>query len=274
MKIAIVGAGGKMGSLFTRYFANKHDVYAYDKDRESIRGYNLIEVDELHKMDVVIIAVPLEHTGRVIDDIARYMSKDSRLIEISSIKHYSYRSLIRAKRYGIKVSSIHPLFGEGLQSFDGAKIILIPINDDDHEFIKGLFEEAEIIEMDVKEHDKSMAIVLGLIHLSNFVIAKTIVNEDYNRLKEIGGTTFRLQSVLLEGIMNDPPSLSIPLMINPSMKRYAKKFKKVVDDICNAIIDEDRKYLSNSYKHTRDKFSSLDESYRLMYELIDKLNNK
>lgn len=277
MKIAIIGAGGKMGSLFTKYFANNHDVYAYDKDVESMKQLNakILGLDELDAMDLVIITVPLEHTSKVLEDAARYMKKEARLMEISSIKHYSYQTLIKVgKRYGLKVLSIHPLFGEGLQSFEKARIILIPINDGDYTFIKELFCQAKIITMNVKEHDKIMAIVLGLTHLSNFVMAKIIVNEDYDKLKEIGGTTFRLQSILLESVMRDPPSLSVPLMVNPYMKRYAKRFKKIVDDICNDIINADKKHLSNSYRYTRDKFGSLEESYRLLYDIIDRLNNK
>jgi prephenate dehydrogenase len=274
MKIAIIGAG-KMGSLFAKYLSNKYAVYLYDKDVRRIKEVHRITLDKLSAMDLVIIAVPLEDTSSVIEKAAGYMRRGSRLMEISSVKHYSYKSLIKVgRRYGLKVLSIHPLFGEGLQSFKEAKMILIPINEDDHTFVRELFEEAKITEMDVREHDKIMAIVLGLTHLTNFIIAKTIINEDYDRLKEVGGTTFRLQTILLEGVMNDPSSLSIPLMVHPYMKRYAKRFKKIVDDTCNAIIKEDKKHLSNSYRYTRDKFSNLDESYRIMYDILDKLNNK
>lgn len=276
MKIAIIG-GGKMGSLLINYLKDEHEVYVYDKDLAKIKRLDAkrIRLEELKTMDFVIIAVPLELTSDVIEDVARYMSKGSKLMEISSIKYYSYRSLIKVgKRYDLHVLSIHPLFGEGLRSFKDAKIILIPINEGDYGFVKELFKDAKIIEMNVKEHDKAMAIVLGLTHLSNFIIGKTIINEDYERLKEIGGTTFRLQSILLESVMNDPPSLSVPLMIHPSMKRYVKRFKKIVDDVYNDIINEDREHLAKSYKHTRDKFSDVDKSYRLMYDMLSKLNNK
>jgi prephenate dehydrogenase len=278
MKIAIIGIGS-MGSLFAKQLSD-HDIYVYDKDEERLKTLdaNIITLDKLKDMDLVIVAVPLDLTNQVIEDIAKYMKKGAWLLEIASIKSNTYNILRKVtKRYDIKVSSIHPLFGKGIRTLKGAKIIFIPVIDEDNEyqFINNLFPNARIIKMDYREHDKIMAIVLGLTHLTNFIMAKILADEDYDRLKEIGGTTFRLQTILLESIMNDPPSLSISLMLNnPYMKRYTKKYKKIVDELSEDIINNDHS-IFNSYKRTRNKLSSLtnlDESYKLMYDILEVIN--
>ncbi len=286
MKIAVIGSG-RMGSFFARYFmSNDHEVYVYDRDKGKMdillkEGAEEISLDQLRGMDLVMIAVSLEHTRSVIRDIARYMRSNATLVEISSIKQGVYNILkMIHKRYNINPLSIHPLFGQGIRSLESARIILIPVINpiQEHDLAKKLFLNARIIEMDQREHDRSMAIILGLTHLTNLVIAKVILEEDYAKLKEIGGTTYRLQSILVESIMNDDPNLSIALLLlNRFMKRYAKRFMKEVEHTCNAIINGDAKYLLNSYKATRDRLakkSNIEESYRLMYTILEELNNK
>ena len=277
MRIGIVGIG-KMGSLFARYLADAHDVYVYDKDASRYDSLlniaNILDPSNMNDLDLVVIAVDLDATSKVIRDIAKGMSKGSILAEISSIKYNTHKALrLVCKRYDLKPLSLHPLFGQGLRTFKDARIILVPVfnADEEYEHAKALFKDANIMIMDAKEHDKSMAIALGLIHLANYIIAR-VIEKDYGKVKKVGGTTFKIQSILLESILNDELSLSISLMLsNPYMKSIAKKLKNVTNDTCDAIIVNDKSIL-NSYARVKSKIASisdLEESYRMMYKMLD-----
>ncbi len=284
MKIAIIGAGGRMGSLFTKQLKDDHELYIYDKNRESIKPLlnyaKSIEIKELDIIDLVIITVPLKDTSKVMNNIAKYMRRSSILLEISSIKYDVYKTLKSiAERYNLNVLSLHPLFGHGIQSFNNANILFIPIIDEEFEYrvAKAIFYNANIIRIDHKEHDKCMAIILGLTHLTNLIMANLLLKEDYKMLKGLSSTTFRLQTILMESIMNDMPSLSIPLiMLNPYMKRYITLYKKITDRVYNDISNKRYKHLTNMYKDTKDKLAmnaDLERSYKLMYSVLKSINN-
>ncbi len=283
MKIAIIGAGGKMGALFTRQLKDEHELYIYDKNKESIKQLlnyaKCIDIDKLNLVDLVIITVPLKDTSKVIKSVAKYMRKSSTLLEISSIKYQVYRTLKRvASRYNLNVISLHPLFGPGIQSFNNANILFIPVINEEYEYnlAKSIFHNANIIKINYKDHDKYMAIILGLTHLTNLIMANILIKEDYNSLKELSGTTFKLQTILIESVMNDSPSLSIPLiMLNPYMRKYISLYKKITEKVYEDIINNNDKHLVKMYKDTKDKLAinaDLEQSYRLMYSILKEVN--
>lgn len=285
MKIAIIGTG-KMGSLFARYFKEKYCVYVYDKYGTNIErlvkeGVKEITLKELKDIDYVILSVSLENMVDTLKEVVCYMKRGSILIEISSIKHSIYKIMKELyKEYGVRMISLHPLFGQGIKSMNDAKFVLIPVinYEEEEKTVSSLFPNAKIVKMDAKEHDKAMAIILGLTHLINFIFVKSIIDEDYNKLKEIGGTTFKLNSILLESIMNDAPNLTIQLLTsNPFVKRYTKKFMRHAINISRLLIDGDKDRLLEEYKEAREqmnKKSKMEESYELMYRILQGLNNR
>jgi len=283
MKIAIIGAGGKMGSLFTKQLKDEHELYIYDKNKESISQLlnyaKSIDTDKLNLVDLVIITVPLKDTSKVINRVARYMRKSSTLLEISSIKYQVYQTLKRvASRYDLNVISLHPLFGPGIQSFNNANILFIPVINEEYEYnlAKSIFQNANMIKINYKDHDRYMAIILGLTHLTNLVMANILIKEDYSSLKELSSTTFKLQTILIESIMNDSPSLSIQLiMLNPYMRKYISLYKKVTEKVYEDIINNNDKHLVKIYKDTKDRLAisaDLEQSYRLMYSILREVN--
>ena len=76
---------------------------------------------------------------------------------------------------------IHPMFGPGVKSIKGQNIISVPIKDAKKELTvtKSLFEGANFVTIDAVEHDKKIAVILGLTHLMNLVFAN-IVSKDEN----------------------------------------------------------------------------------------------
>ncbi|MEM2856757.1 MAG: prephenate dehydrogenase/arogenate dehydrogenase family protein [Candidatus Nitrosocaldaceae archaeon] len=285
MKIAIIGTG-KMGSLFARYFKEKYCVYVYDKYGTNVEklvkeGVKEITLEELKEIDYVILSVSLENMIDTLKEVVCYMKRGSILIEISSIKHSIYKIMKELyKEYGVRMISLHPLFGQGIKSMNDAKFVLVPVvnYEEEEKTVSSLFPNAKIIKMDAKEHDKAMAIILGLTHLVNFIFVKSIIDEDYNKLKEIGGTTFKLNSILLESIMNDAPNLTIQLLtLNPFMKMYTKKFMRHAINISRLLTDGDKDRLLEEYKEAREemnKKSKMEESYELMYKILQELNNR
>jgi prephenate dehydrogenase len=287
MHVTVIGAGGKMGTWFTKYFVKqKHKVFVHDTDKKALNKLKKLKANvvgdlkfTLMNSDVVIVCVPINSMKRVLLQVSKYMMLDSTLIEISSVKHEAHKTLSEvARMYKLRPLCIHPLFGPGAESIKGMKVALIPVFDAHAELkdAKKILSGASLVTVDVKDHDKIIAVVLGLTHLNNTILAKIMSDEkEPNRLKEIAGSTYRIQSLLTESIMNDEAQLFTSiLMSNSYMRRYARNLLETTQQLCNYVLNENPRELSKTYMKIRDKFSqqvNLEKSYKTMYEVLKML---
>lgn len=284
MHVTVIGAGGKMGTWFTKYFVRqKHKVFVHDTNKDSLKKltrFGASVVDDLKftlmNSDAVIVCVPINTMKRVLLQVAKYMMIDATLIEISSVKHESHKTLSEVARlYKLKPLCIHPLFGPGADSMKGMRVAVVPVFDAHAETrnARKILQGASLVTVDVKDHDKIVAIVLGITHLQNAILAKIISDEkEPNRLKDIAGSTYKLQSFITESIMNDEPALFTSLITSNSYtKRYAKSLLETTQKMCEYVINENPSALSKAYVKIRDKLGhqvNLERSYEKMYEVL------
>lgn len=287
MHVTVVGAAGKMGTWFTKYFLKqKHKVFVHDTNKSGLRklrrlGANIVDDLKfiLMNSDAVIVCVPINSTKRVMIQVSKYMMIDATLIEISSIKHEAHKTLSEVARlYKLKPLCIHPLFGPGADNIKGMKVALVPVFDAHAELrnARKIFNGASLVTVDVDEHDKIVAVVLGLTHLTNTILARILADErEPARFKEVAGTTYRLQSLLTESVMNDQPELFTSLiMSNSYTRRYARSLLNTTQLLCNYVINENPSALSRAYTKIKEKLgqqTSLEKSYQTMYEILKTL---
>ncbi|MEM3084864.1 MAG: prephenate dehydrogenase/arogenate dehydrogenase family protein, partial [Nitrososphaerales archaeon] len=283
MNVTIIGAGGKMGAWFTNYFVKqKHRVFVHDVNKESLKKLKSPKISiandlkfTLMKSDVVILCVPINSMKRVLLQVAKYMMIGATLMEISSIKYEAHKTLTEvAHMYKLKPLCVHPLFGPGAENIKGMKVALIPVLDARAELrnARKILRGASLAMVDVKDHDKIVALVLGLTHLINAILAKIMSDErEPRRFKEIAGSTYRLQSLLTESILNDEPELFTSLLMSNSYtKQYARNLLETTQRLCNYILNDNSRGLYKDYVKIRDKLSQqidLEKSYQTMYEV-------
>jgi prephenate dehydrogenase len=284
MRVTVVGAAGRMGTWFTRYFLKqRHKVFVHDINKPALRKLVRLgakPVDNLKfnimNSDAVMLCVPVNSTKRAMLQVAKYMMIDATLIEIASVKREAHRTLTEVARlYKLRPLCIHPLFGPSAQSLKGMKIAVVPVMNTRSELrsARQLFRGASFVVTDVDEHDKVTAVVLGLTHLTNSILAKVLADErDLNRFRELAGTTYTLQSLLTESIMNDETELFTALATsNHYTKRYARNLMETAQKICNYVIADNPRGLSNTYANIRERLSEktdLEKSYQMMYEVL------
>ena len=228
--ISIIGAGGRMGTWFVKFFlANGFQVTGYDieneiKDKAVIKAESL--VGAILKADYVMLCTPTRRTPEIIRLIAKEMKRDSYLIEISSQKSKTAASLSKMPAK-VNPLCIHPMFGPGTKKIIGQHIISIPIKDAKKELsvAKSLFPGANFVTIDVIEHDKKIAVILGLTHLINVAFANILAKDDKISLTErMSGATFKAQKILTESIMTESPELIETIISNPEIRRFAEEF--------------------------------------------------
>ena len=188
-RIAVIGAGGRMGRWFANYFHQiGFEVKGYDvenelKEKFIEKGSSL--VGAILNIDYVILCTPTKKTPEIIRLISKEMKRDSYLIEISSQKLKTSQALLKIPAK-INPICIHPMFGPGAKKIKNNNIILVPIKDVKKELTvaKSLFQGANFVTIDATEHDKKIAVILGLTHLMNIAFAKILAKDETVLLTE------------------------------------------------------------------------------------------
>ena len=285
-EIAIIGAGGRMGSWITKYLVkNKNfSIKAYDKNMCSIERLLNVKIETdfnacVKDSDIVILCIPLRVIPQMITECSQKMKPNSVLIDISSIKSKSFKSLSKIQN-SISPICIHPMFGPGASSTMRLKTIFIPVRNynEELEFVRQLFPNFEILPIEnAIKHDHIMAVVLGLNHYMNIIFADVIASHTYNDLEFYSGNTYRIQRILSESILNDDIDLLNSLFIeNPFIKKELKNFHNKFLKYSQMVNDKNDKklaqYLTN-VKSSIEKYHDLNSSYSKMYKFIDLLNN-
>ena len=281
--ITIIGAGGQMGQWFSKYFVSKDfQVTGYDEENP-IKGKDIIQASSLVggilKADYVMLCTPTRRTPEIIRLIAKEMKVNTFLIDISSQKVKVVASLAKMPA---KISPIcvHPMFGPGIKNIKGQNIISVPIKDAKKELTvaKTLFEGANFVTIDAVEHDKKIAVILGLTHLVNLVFANIISKDEKMTLTEkMSGTTFRVQKILAESIMAETPELIETIIANPEIRRVAEDLWKDVGRLLTSIQESKTEEVISYIKTCQERLSTktnLDVSYKKFTKMANAVEKK
>jgi len=249
MKVAIVGSSGGMGSFFARYFLSKGDeVNGSDTRRTKISQpgfkFHRSNRDAVRGCDLTIIATPMGRTLEVAKEVAGSLRRGSVLVEITSVKGETLAKLRSAVGKRARLLSVHPLFGPALEP-KSMKIAVICRRGSkkDARLAEELFPEARIIEMTQAQHDRTMAVVLSLTHLLNFVYAKTaskyLAPSEFMRVSTPNSS---MQMTVAEAILAQDPGLCYDIQSrNRYSRRVARDAARELKDVMAMLARSDRK---------------------------------
>lgn len=282
-QIAIIGASGRMGIWFSRYFKGKAvTLLLHDINITSLKRSNSVIICEnldkcVQNADLVLVCVPMSEMSDILKKCILSMKAGAILAEISSLKGRSFKQLKKASKT-IRPLCIHPMFGPAANNLGLMKIILVPVRDESVELriLEELFRGATIgIIRDPKLHDKLMATILGLTYFTNLAFAKFISKQDYRSLKKFSGTTFRIQSMLSMSVLIDDPDLIFSLLSeNYMVSDSIHKFMIEAEKLEGYLFQKDRKKVKSLLEEIRSIYQrkNLEESYANIYRMMSSLN--
>jgi len=270
-EIAIIGVNGKMGKWFANYFHKMgFRVKGFDTNNEIkekfIEKANSL-VSCILQIDYVLLCTPTKNTPEIIRLISKEMKRDSYLIEISSQKAKTAQTLLKTPSK-INPICIHPMFGPGSKNIAGKNVIIVPIKDAQKELTatKLLFPKANFVTIDAAEHDKKIAVILGLTHIINIAFANILAKDEKISLTEkMSGTTFKAQKIIAESILTESPELIETIISNPEVRRYAEEFwidvGKLLTDSQDGKSEEIIDYIKSSQQKLSENID-LEKSYK------------
>ena len=277
-EIAIVGAGGRMGKWFANYFHKiGFEIKGYDIEndiKEKFVNKTGSLVSSILNIDYVILCTPTKRTPEIIRLISKEMKRGSYLIEISSQKSKTSQALLKMPSK-INPICIHPMFGPGAKKIKNNNIILVPIKDVKQELTvaKSLFHGANFVTVDATEHDKKVAVILGLTHLINIAFAKILANDEKILLTDkMSGTTFKAQKIIAESILSESPELIETIISNPEVRKFGEEFWKDIGRLLTDSQEGKGEDIKNYIKSIHEKISKnvdVGKSYKKLSSMIN-----
>ena len=260
-EIAIIGVNGKMGKWFANYFHKMgFKVKGFDTNNEIkekfIEKANSL-VSCILQIDYVLLCTPTKNTPEIIRLISKEMKRGSYLIEISSHKSKTSQTLLKTPSK-INPICIHPMFGPSIKNIAGRNVIIVPIKDAQKELTatKLLFPGANFVTIDAVEHDKKIAVILGLTHLINIAFANILAKDDQISLTEkMSGTTFKAQRIIAESILTESAELIETIVSNPEVRRSGEEFWKDIGRLLTNSQEGKSEEIINYIKSSQEKIS-------------------
>ncbi len=237
------------------------------------------EIEDAGNAQAVIISVGIDSFEEVVKKLT-FLPEDRIVMDISSLKLVPVDMMHRYIKQA-RVLGTHPVFGPGARAVAGHNFVLTPTNPDEKQLADTVSEfltarGASVRLMSPEEHDRLMAIILGLAHFISIVSASTLV--DYGHLEEmesVQGITYRALVTLVESVLSEDPELYASLQMNlASLEgaqeifiKNARMWTEIVKNKDRAAFVEKMRSLRNRFEANNPDFGrSYDNMYRLTGE--------
>ena len=266
-RVAIIGAGG-MGAWFARFFKSRGDSVIVS-DRDSNRAKRLARkihakcspssTEAARGSDIVLLAIPTNATSEVIKEILPVLRRNALICDISATKSVVMPALRSAEKRGVKVVSIHPMFGPLARGIRGRRIIAIRTGKDTRGYktMKHLLQGAHFFLAGQDIHDKRVALTLGLPHFLNMAFAMTLSKRrDLAEIRRFAGRTFNLQMLLAETIADEPETIADIQILNKEFLKVMRDLQRDIRSLARIVNDQDKIKLVARYKKIRRALST------------------
>ncbi len=263
-RILVVGGAGQMGRWLARYFRSRGNEVVVTDPAGPVEGF-AFERDlarGVSHADVVAVSVPMSRTAAVLEEIAALHPRGL-VFDICSIKAPVEKTLRALGAAGLRVTSVHPMFGPALWPLSSGAILFSDCGNAVAVLeAKDLFRAsgAAAVDVSLDHHDEFMAVLLGLSHLSLLTFARVASDSPFDLpgLRRPAGTTFSRLSAAASGLLEDSPELLRDIQaLNPHTPTVHRRLRQALDDWQRATEDADGKEFVRLVQQARAYFGGV-----------------
>ena len=236
--ITIVGGSGRMGKWHENFFGQMgHKVTVSDQNADLTAAVACATV--------IVLTTPISVTANVIDALTALGSK-ALIFDICSLKSPLLDAINRAKAKGLRIGSVHPMFGPDVEFLAGKNVIICDSGDPSvTDQCYGLFSEstATILRLPLAEHDRLMGQVLGHSHLCSLVFNRGMEKSGipFTDLHAVASTTFAAQLNVARTVAGENPDLYYEIQqANRSTGQMIAGVREALAEYESAIATGDR----------------------------------
>jgi chorismate mutase/prephenate dehydrogenase len=240
--IGVVGGTAGMGAFLARLFGSAG--WAVETTGLGV-GAPSVEVASRH--DVVIVAVPIDVTVKVVEQIAPRVRPGACLFDVTSVKRAPMEAMLRSAPAEVDVVGTHPMFGpSGGDDMDRQRVVVCKGRGERGEArVRGLFEAfgAEIIDATPDEHDAQMALIQVLVHEKTMVLGSVLEREKASlpRSLQFASPIYRTELAMIGRMFSQAAELYADILTsNPDGARISHLFEQEAGHFARAVAMGDR----------------------------------
>lgn len=208
-RVLVIGGAGQMGRWFARFLGSQGFAVDVADPARSPAPIDWRDLELDH--DLIVVAAPLRISGEILEELAERRPTGV-VFDIGSLKSPLRRGLHALVDAGVRVTSIHPMFGPDTELLSGRHVVFCDLGDAEATAAaRELFAStmAVQVDMDLESHDRLIAYVLGLSHALNiaFFTALAESGEAAPKLAELSSTTFDAQLDVANRVARENPHL-------------------------------------------------------------------
>jgi chorismate mutase/prephenate dehydrogenase len=222
----VIGGLGKMGRWYADFLASQGFTIEIADPSGSESPYPLRAswAEGSLDHDVIVVATPLGITAGVLAELAA-RRPPGLVFDIGSLKTPLRSGLEALARAGLRVTSMHPMFGPDTELLSGRHVLHIDLGHaaalrEGQELFAPTMAEQVVMSLD--DHDRLIAYVLGLSHAVNiaFFTALADSGEAAPRLARLSSTTFDAQLEVASRVAAESPALYFEIQ---SLNEYGRE---------------------------------------------------
>ncbi len=201
MKFFLIGTGLIGGSMSKdiRNLIDKVKIHGVDKNQINIKHAkdiglidNIDSLENLNSADRVILSVPVSESLKILPFVLDNLNKDALVWDVGSTKFSLCKSVENHSKRD-QFLATHPIAGNEFSGpmaskenlFNGRIQILCETNKTRPDLLKWAESIFNLMGMKIRymnpeEHDKKMAVVSHLSHISSFMLGKTVMESEKN----------------------------------------------------------------------------------------------
>ena len=269
--VAVIGGKGGMGSCMAELFAGLgHAVLIADLDTD------LRPVDAARAADVVLISVPIRDTEAVIRELGPHVRAEALLMDVTSLKEWPLRIMLESTQ--ASVVGTHPMFGPGVRSLQGQRVVLCPGRGDSWlEWLRQMLQASGLMvsRTTAERHDRAMAIVQVLNHYQTQVLGLALARYGMPLEESLAFTSpaYLVEAYVAARHFAQAPELYGPIeMWNPQSPAVLRTYKDAASEIAAIIERGDQAAFDAVFEEVRSFFGDFtEEALEQSSFLIDRL---
>jgi chorismate mutase/prephenate dehydrogenase len=254
-RMLIVGGAGGMGNWLRGFLElGGHAVELVDPAFGTLpdspgRFGRLAEVADLDRYAAVWVAVPLQRTAAVVEELIERGPRATRatVIEVASIKAPLAGALARARERGVRTHALHPMFGPGKSFYEPLTFVLAAQEEpaEERRRLEPLLRHpyTRLVAVPFPHHDRLMGWLLGLSHLTSMVFGASLTRSgiDPAELHDCASTTFTRQANTALSVLAEDPDLYLDIQyLNPHRNEVYAAAREALDQLVGLVSERDR----------------------------------
>ena len=272
--ILMVGAKGGMGSLYSRIIEQTgHHLYQIDK-------HNWHELEDIvPKLDLAIVAVPINVTVDVIERLAKKLHSDTILADFTSNKTDPIEAMKKA--HNGPVLGLHPMHGPDVDNLSKQLMVVCPVRD--AKASQWVIEQSElwgmrVVEADAEKHDHVMHMVQGLRHFVALLHGSFMQTYDLKPqdILDYSSPIYRAELMMTGRIFAQSAELYADIVFaNEERRELLLNFIEHNERLARMVKNDDKEGFIKEFEAVTDFFGSfasqaLEESGYLINRLADR----